>query len=204
VPTVEEAFEALLDEHRRIGSPLGQYLRPGRSEAEVRSALRRLELDVPDELVAWFGRQDGIDHERHRRDRAAAGGVGGRLGLYYPNAFPYGLDEAAAQTADLRARRSALVPYVDPDERWRDDWLAVVMTEPEWVVVECHRGPTAPIWRVSWDVDEEVSEQVLPGIGAYLEAITSTFRRDRYVWNEEYGLIHPVNPSNWSDPLHQS
>jgi hypothetical protein len=62
VTDVPGRLETLIGELRTLGSPIGRYLRPGRTEAEIRATLGALDLAPPAELVDWYAWHDGVDH----------------------------------------------------------------------------------------------------------------------------------------------
>jgi hypothetical protein len=71
-------IEALLEEHRRIGSPMPDFLRPGIDPQIVRDTLADLGMVATDELVELFAWHDGTDADAYR--------ASGR-GLGYPRFF---------------------------------------------------------------------------------------------------------------------
>jgi hypothetical protein len=63
---VAKRLESLIAELGTLGSPIGRYLSPGRTEADVRAALNGLDLAPPAELIDWYTSHDGVDHVAHR------------------------------------------------------------------------------------------------------------------------------------------
>ena len=69
-----DALDALVAEHRRIGSPLPNYLRPGAPADVAREQIRAtVGGQPPDDLVDLFSWHDGTDKDAWRRDEAGTG-----------------------------------------------------------------------------------------------------------------------------------
>jgi hypothetical protein len=74
VNELTDSLEALLAEHRRIGSPVAAYLRPGQPADRVRGQIVALVgADPPTDAVDLFAWHDGIDNERWEKDDVGTG-----------------------------------------------------------------------------------------------------------------------------------
>jgi hypothetical protein len=189
VTDVEGAVERLLVEHERAGSPLARYLRSGVADAETKRRLAGLGIEASPELLGWFGRLDGVDQDRHVRDR---GGRPGALGLC-PGGYPFDLDTAVAMYGRFRDGALALEASASgamrADDYWRSTWLPIISSEPVWIAVDT-TGGASPVWRVDLEPDYlEETAQVCPDLASFLDAATAAFQRGDYRWDEELGRL---------------
>ena len=58
-----DALERLMVEHRRVGSPVPDYLLPGLDPAAIRARIAPHGLEPPDEAIELFAWHDGTDNE---------------------------------------------------------------------------------------------------------------------------------------------
>ena len=180
---IERILELLLDEHRRIGSPLDRYLRrPGRDATAIRQAFDGAVL--PDDLAAWFGSQDGIDEAAWSRDAPGA-----PLELFWSGG-PLGLEQSLQERA-LRIALNALAPagaapwQSDPGEYWPLQLIPVLRGGGSHYAAECRPGPGfGQIWLVHpAPAGIEPSRPVFASVKALLEGALARLRSGFYFWD---------------------
>ena len=134
VTDVPGRLETLIGELGTLGSPIGRYLRPGRSVAELRATLGALDLVPPEELVDWYAWHDGVDHV------AAAPVEGDRSPLeVFVSVTMLSLDQAVSVCDEQREARVELFDEAGPeaDAFWRDSWFPILLGPGSIFVVEC-------------------------------------------------------------------
>ncbi|MEO8291954.1 MAG: hypothetical protein ABI635_02345 [Actinomycetota bacterium] len=130
-----ERLDTLIGELGKIGSPIGRYLRPGRTEAEVRAALGALGLDPPAELVDWYATHDGVDYA------AVETGLGRATPIeVFFGVTPLSLVGAARLADERRASVRKIFgdePVPRADLIWRDVWFPILEGLGSIFVVDC-------------------------------------------------------------------
>jgi hypothetical protein len=144
---LENAYQGLLAVHRRIGSPVPQYMRPGRPAAEVRSALAGLQLDPPSDLVEYFTLHDGLDRERWMAEHPDLADIS-----LFPFYDTLGLERAAEQ---YRVNRQVSVSLLGADARapgdlpicgyWARTWFPLFHGEYS-LAADCRGGSDSIVW----------------------------------------------------------
>jgi hypothetical protein len=183
VTVVERLLESLLEEHRRIGSPLDRYLRrPGRDASAIRNAFG--DAVVPPAAESWFGWQDGIDEEAWVRDSPGPS----------PELFWSGEPIGLAQSVDERTRRLALnliapqgaEPWrSDPGEYWPPELVPILRGGGSLYGMECRPGPGfGQVWLVHpAPAGADPSRPAFPSLTALLEGALARLRSGFYVWD---------------------
>jgi hypothetical protein len=128
-------LERLLGEHRRIGSPFPEYLRPGvdPAVAEDRIASRLSSPPAP-HLIELFGWHDGVDDDLWRRDEAGTG-----VARLFGDAFFAPLDDAFRSYDERLEDQRILGVYAGPDYEptWQPTWFPAFSMGGETYAVEC-------------------------------------------------------------------
>ena len=185
VSELTTALDALLEEHRRLGSPVGDYLRPGASRAAVERRLGSIGLPAPPDVVDLYGWADGTDEPAWQREAPRAPFL-----RFIGDAFYPPLDDAVRWCATVRQlARDLAEGSIDPIDReafWRPIWLPVLRPDRgEWAVV-CAAGEQATVHRVDWGQ---------PGAGRQHPNLAGLFRsaadelRDGFVWLAEEQVL---------------
>jgi hypothetical protein len=144
---LENAYQALLAVHERIGSPVPLYMRPGRPAAEVRSALAGLELDPPSDLVEYFTLHDGLDQERWMAEHPDLADIS-----LFPFYDTLGIDGAVGRYGIHRAVSARLY---GPELRtrnelpettyWARTWFPLFHSEYS-LAADCRGGDNSVVW----------------------------------------------------------
>lgn len=188
--TLTTALDDLIDRHRRLGSIVPDFLRPGRDPAEIRAAIEALGVDPPDELVELFAWHDGLDAERWPRSPGVAG---------YPrlwgDVFFDSLDGSieARETyleIDRVARETQLSAYGSAgDDTWHPGWFpAFAGGSSETYAVDCRDAPTrGSAFEVTWHPgpfgDPPLAR--FRSLSAMIRAIVRRFDAGVYAWDPE-------------------
>jgi cell wall assembly regulator SMI1 len=193
VTAVADAFTALLTELERLGAPVTTYLRPGVPAETVTSRCADVGLATPGEILDWFGAFDGFDQDAFNRTRSRPG----VLAL-----FPRGIPMTLEQALDSQRRQSRLAEQSQrmtdgalvARELWHPDWLPVIYTERERMVVECRGGAAAAsVWGLLLDEDEPTSSQLCPTLTDFLGVLADAVRGGAYRWDDDVGELRPAD-----------
>jgi hypothetical protein len=181
----------LLDALTALGSPIGRYLRSGRTETEIRARLGALELVPPAELIDWYTWHDGVDHV------AAAPFEGDRspLEIFFA-VTPISLDDAVSVYDEQRATRLELFDEADPeaDAFWRDAWFPILLGPGSIFAVECGADATvetAPVWRVLSHPGPSTTGVVAQTLAVFIDRLMTEIRAGSVWWDEETRSIQP-------------
>jgi hypothetical protein len=171
---LSQAFDTLLAEHDRVGSPLRRYLRSGHPQVDVQAMLASAGLAIQPELVEWFGLHDGADQVAHDRSR------GGRVGLL--SLLP--ADETYSIGGALGARDKALELASSSrfEPRWRPEWLPLIVHGDDFLAFDTRADQAQRVWRLSWDVDEweALTRPICTSLASWLRAGNLRFRAGAY------------------------
>jgi len=184
-----DALDALVDRHRRLGSSVPDYLRPGLDAPDVRSAIGELGLNPTDELVELFVWHDGLDAGAWPRGAGKAG-----FPRIWGDAFfapltvavetyreSIRIDQVAAET-ELRAYGNAGPPT------WNPEWFPAFSSGDETYGVDCgsspDRGLVFDVWWHPEDVDNPTRAR-FKNLTLMMEAILRRFDEGAYTWNPE-------------------
>ena len=184
-------LETLIGELGTLGSPIGRYLRPGRSEAEISVTLGALALVPPEELVDWYAWHDGVDHV------AAAPVEGDRSPLeVFFSVTLLSLDQAVSVCDEQRQARVELNDDADPeaDAFWRDSWFPILLGPGSIFVVECPTdaiAQTGPVWRSLAGPGSSVTGVVADTVVAFIDRLVTEIQAGSVSWDEATRSIQP-------------
>ena len=132
-------LERLMLEHRRIGSPLPAYLRPGADGAVIRQRVEDLvAADPPAELIELFGWHDGTDHARWKADDAGVG-----YARFFGDAYfaPFAdCERAYRQAIEIDESTALFAPDGLDASIWRKTWFPALSEGGETYAIECQAG----------------------------------------------------------------
>jgi hypothetical protein len=185
VGELTDALEALMAQHRRIGSPVPDYLRPGLPVSTVRETIvTAVLLDAPDDLLELFAWHDGIDEESWQRDDVGTGFARVFGDTYFaPLADAIGEYRERIETDEMVAR------YSTPDAAlvtWKPSWFAAFCRGWDTSAVECDPASTDlgrvydPAWEPPIDIGPGPRFRDLPHL---VEAAVRRFESGGYWWN---------------------
>jgi hypothetical protein len=196
---VPARLEALIGELDTLGSPIRRYLRPGRPESDVRSALEGLGLTPPDELIDWFGWHDGIDYAAVERGEGAAVPI-----EVFFSVAPASLDEAARvcreRRAGIRELFGADPPGPDADPFWRDAWFPVLGGVDSLFAAACDGAPDGappPVWRVFSHPGPFETGVVADSLAELVNRMVAEVRAGSVWWDADSRSIQPREADEW-------
>lgn len=140
---VPSRLTTLIEHLTSLGSPFGRYMRPGRSDADVRAAVASFGLAPPTELIDWFGQFDGPDDDAFQRADEQASAL-----ELFPGVRPLTLDQACELATELRAAAEDLGE--DAEQFWRPNWFPIMVGPGSIFAVDCGPGAgaeEAQVWR---------------------------------------------------------
>ena len=188
---IADALDELVAQHRRIGSVVPEYLRPGLPADEViRHVLATVGLDPPGAAVDLFVWHDGIDNEAWERDAAATGFA--RLfadAHYAPLADAVRHYHERIDTDEVTARYSMTG---DAPGIWKASWFPVFCGGWDTYAIEC--DPTSPDWGAIYDPAWEPPVDVGPGprfrdLPHLVESVIRRFQAGGYSWDPAIGFL---------------
>ena len=170
------ALDALVEEHDRLGSPIGDYLRPGTPPATVAAHLEGLGLTAPPDVVELYGWADGTDEAAWQ----AAAGPAPFLRFVGDAYFPT-LDDARRWCRNIRDL-AAIAAYdsdgaLAPDELWHPTWFPVLRQDRGEFAVACSSG-AATVHSVVWETGPG---QTYPNLIEFIRNAASELR-EHFVW----------------------
>jgi hypothetical protein len=179
-----DALDRLLAEHRRIGSPVPDYLRPGVAGADViRAVDGTTGFQPPDELVELFEWHDGIDNDRWVGDSAGTG-----FARLFGDTHFAPLDECvtAFHEAIEIDRQAAMYAPGDVDASiWQRSWFPVFTGGWETYTIECaDAGLRGRVHDVYWH--PPIGDPKQPRFLSLTHLVRSVVRRfeaDGYWWD---------------------
>jgi hypothetical protein len=122
VDELTNALEALMAQHRRIGSPVPDYLRPGLAAATVRETIAKaVGIDASDDLLELFGWHDGVDDASWQRD-----GVGMGFARLFGDTYFAPLSDAVDEYRSRIATDEQVALYSTPETAlvtWKPSWF---------------------------------------------------------------------------------
>ena len=192
--SVGESWDSIVDWLDRNSPPVAALIRPPAAEQDIRAAERSVGTALPDDLVAWWRRADGLDN----------------LGSLLPPSFsPYPVREAL-ESRDIWLK-------IRNEEQWSPDLAAYIAQEdsapagspcrgvwlPRWLpiaregggddlFVDLRPGPAHGCVRVFRHDDDAVDEALWSGVAPMLAEIADALRhgtaiRGDQVWVEDDG-----------------
>jgi hypothetical protein len=185
VSALTDALDELMAQHRRIGSPVPEYLRPGLRTDDVRGQIvATVGVDPPSEAIDLFAWHDGTDHDAWRRDDAGTGFAR----LFGDTYFAPLADGVRGYHESIEIDETTAL-YSTPEAApptWGRSWFPVFSQGWETYGVEC--DPDSPargrIYLPSWEPPIDVAPG--PRFRDLLHLVESAIRRFQaggYVWN---------------------
>jgi hypothetical protein len=195
-----DLLDRLLAEHRRIGSLLPDYLRPGLPEVTVERAVAGVHgLAPPPELVELFVWHDGIDEDRWVRDSAGTG-----FARLFGDTHFAPLDDCvrAYWEAIEIDRQAAMYAPGDVDATiWQRTWFPVFTGGWETYTVACgDAGPQGRVYDVYWHppIDDPKEPRFL-SLTHLVASVVRRFEADGYWLDpsnrflmEREGVLEPL------------
>jgi hypothetical protein len=185
VAELTDALDGLMAQHRRIGSPVPAYLRPGQAADHVlEQIVTTVGADPPADAIDLFAWHDGIDNEAWERDDIATG-----FARLFGDAHFAPLTDAIREyherieTDETTARYS--MPG-DAPQTWKPSWFPAFCQGWETYGIECDRdsGNRGRIYDPSWDPPIDVAAG--PRFRDLLHLVQSALRRFEaggYAWD---------------------
>lgn len=182
-----DALDALMAQHRRIGSPVPGYLRPGlRADDVRRQILATVGVEPPADVVDPFVWRDGIDNEAWERDDVATG-----FARLFGDAYFAPLANAIRHYRERIEGDEIAALYSLPGEAvqtWKPSWFPVFSEGWETYGVECDPGSPdlARVYDPAWDPPAGVGPG--PRFRDMLHLVESAIRRIEaggYWWDAE-------------------
>jgi hypothetical protein len=184
-----DALDQLMLEHRRIGSPVPDFLIPGPQPAAIRARVARLGLEAPDEAVELFAWHNGTDNDRYL---AAKAGIG--YGRLFEDVLFGTLEEAADYYEEcLSIDRTVAETEGDSYEpTWHPSWFPPFSGGLPTYGIEC--DPDSPVrglvFEPWWHPPNE--DNVRPRFRSFTHLVESLVRRfeaDGYWWDPTDGFL---------------
>jgi len=190
VTSVGAFLTDILGWHRRVGSPLGDFLRDGITGAEVASTLASVGIGVDgiaDELCDLYSCHNGVDQEAW--DRAEMPWPA----ELWPGAVFFDIDRAVgtyAANRDTAMVASREVPGSEPDEYWPDGLLPIFGLGVNAFGVDCHGPAPGEVWAWYWEpTAEDPCRRVAASLEELLESVRGRFDVDAYRWDPERQIV---------------
>jgi hypothetical protein len=183
-----EALERLMLEHRRVGSPLADFLRPGLEPAAIREQIAPLGLEPPDEAVELFAWHDGTEHDRYVATRAGIG-----YGRLFDDVFFGTLGETIAYYENcLEIDRGTAMFDEEAEPTWRLSWFPPFSAGLPTYGIECDAASPvrAMVFEPWWHPPFE--EPIRPRFRSLTHLVQSVVRRfeaDGYWWDRTDGFL---------------
>jgi cell wall assembly regulator SMI1 len=182
---VPARFDELVGALAELGSPIGRYLRPGRSPDEIEGAARSLGLAAPAELVDWFGRHDGPDDDGLRTVDPQASPL-----ELFPMVRPLALAESVSLCLDMRDSAEGLGE--EGDRFWHADWLPILFGSNSIFAVESPGAADgARVWRALSHPGLSETGPVAESLAAFLERWIGEIRAGSIYWHPDYRSLEP-------------
>ena len=183
---LENVLGDLVAEHVRVGSPVGDHLRPGLADDEVVRRLQSIGLRPAPEAVELFAWHDGIDQQSWRAASPGARGL-----ELFPYAFFSDLGYAVdsfRRMRDLTEETLGAGAAVAGDELWRASWLPIFEADPGWYGLDCSSEASASaVWIMYWDAtDVDPTRRVFASLATMIGALVARFRAGAYTWSAEH------------------
>jgi hypothetical protein len=183
-----DALERLMIEHRRVGSPLPDFLLPGLDSTAIRKRIAPLGLEPPDEAVELFAWHDGLDNKRYLSTGAGIG-----YGRLFDDVFFGTLDDAIEYYGKcLEIDRGTAMFDEEAEPTWRLSWFPPFSAGLPTYGIECDAASPARgmIFEPWWH--PPVEDPITPRFRSLTHLVQSVVRRfeaDGYWWDPEPGFL---------------
>lgn len=193
-----DALDRLMAEHRRIGSPVPDFLLPGIDPATIRARIATIGIDAPDEAVELFAWHDGVDNDRY-----VSTGAGIGYARLFDDVFFGTLDEVITYYGEcLQIDRDVGAMYDDYEPTWRLSWFPPFSGGLPTYGIES--DPASPargmVFEPWWH--PPVEDPIRPRFRSLTHLVQSVVRRfeaDGYWWDSDPGFL--MNREAVIDPL---
>jgi hypothetical protein len=185
VSELSAGLEELMAQHRRIGSPVPDYLRPGQPAERVRDGVvATVGVDPPAGAIDLFVWHDGIDNEAWERDDVGTG-----FARLFGDTYFAPLADAIRHYRDRIETDEMTARYSLPGEAvqtWKPSWFPVFSEGWETYGIECDPGSPdrGHLYDPSWDPPASVGPG--PRFRDMLHLVESAIRRFQaggYTWD---------------------
>jgi cell wall assembly regulator SMI1 len=177
VTDLTTALDAIVAEHRALGSPVGDFLRPGLPAVVVVTQLDALGLPAPPDVVELYGWADGTDEAAWQVDAGPAPFLRFLGDLVFPS-----LDDAAAWCRSTREMAQVAseesMDGLQPEAYWDPTWFPVFRPDRGEVAVTCSRHEPPTVHEVVWDSPDR---RTVPSLTEFTRAAAVELR-DHFVW----------------------
>lgn len=172
------SLDALVAEHQALGSPAGDFLRPGLPAADVVTQLDGLGLPAPPDVVELYGWADGTDEVAWQAHAGQAPFLRFLGDLSFP---PLNATAEWCRTAREMANAASFdsLEGLPPEAFWDPTWFPVFRLDRGEIAVSCSLDQLAQVHEVIWDRPDE--RRTFPSLTAFIVAATADLR-DRFVW----------------------
>jgi hypothetical protein len=183
-----DALDRLMGEHRRIGSPVADFLLPGLHPAAIRARIATIGLEAPDEAVELFAWHNGTDNERYL---STGSGIG--YGRLFDDVFFGTLDEAIAYYGEcLQIDRGVAMMYEDAEPTWRLSWFPPFSGGLPTYGIEADPGSHdrgmvfEPWWHPPID---DPTRPRFRSLTHLVQSVVRRFEADGYWWDRTVGFL---------------
>ena len=184
MPALTDDLEALLAQHRRIGSPLPDYLRPGLATDTARkNIVAAIGSEVPDDLLELFGWHDGIDDAAWQRDGACLG-----FARLFGDTHFAPLADAIVEyreriETDEQVARYSMVGAAQPT--WKPSWFPAFCRGWDTYAVECRqaRADVGRVYDPAWEPPSGAGPPRFRNLEHLVASAIRRFEAGGYTWN---------------------
>jgi len=189
VSELTDALDELIEQHRRIGSPVPKYLRRGLSEDRVRRQIAdAVGVDAHPSLVELFAWHDGLDNEAWERD-----GAGNGFARLFGDTHFAPLADAVGSYRESIEIDATTARYAGGEApvTWGPSWFPAFCEGWDVYGVECKPGPESGfVFLPSWEPPPAIG----PGprfrsLQHLVDSAIRRFRLDGYWWNSAEGFL---------------
>jgi hypothetical protein len=176
------ALERLEAVHRRVGSPVPDYLRPGADATHVREVIAaETGFQPTEELVELFSWHDGIDNVAWLRDEPATG-----YARLFGDAHFSDLDYAAKMYRDTINIVQAPLGDVEAPQAWHRSWFPAFAggSEPYSVELDAETSLRGAVFDAVWH--PPIPDEAEPRFGSLVhlvESVIARFEAGGYRWD---------------------
>lgn len=174
------ALDALVAAHRAMGSPIGDFLRPGLPAAAVARELDALGLPAPPDVVELYGWADGTDEGAWQ----AQAGQAPFLRFLGDTTFASLVDAAGwCRTARGLAEAASFdsPEGLAPEAFWDPSWIPAFRLDRGEIAVACSRSEPPSVHEVVWDAPAPGTGRSYPDLTTFILDATRRLRDD-FVW----------------------
>ncbi len=184
-----DALDALVEQHRRLGSSIPDFLRPGLEPADARRSIEAIGLDPPDDIAELFGWHDGFDQAAWASTPGGAGFPRLWGDTYFARLDGAIVEYGKALQIERVSAQTELMAYgrvITSAAIWRESWFPVFSGGDETYAEDCAAGPgRGRIFDVHWHPggsDEPIRPR-FASLTALAEAVVRRFEQGAYAWN---------------------